>query len=301
MRNTPGPGNSGNRHSSLVNRQFKGLLLAAVLLGSGIPSLAQQRPLKTDDADIVPTGRVRLEFGVEFLQGQRFSLSGLEGDLTRLGVADVHVGVGEYAEFQISGVVQDFLSVSRRTPAAIEPNFAGDATSDVGDLVLATKLKLMPERKSHPGVAFKFAVQLPNASNESGLGTDETNFFASLLLAKHVGRAHFLGNLGLAILGSPVAPNSQADLLTYGVAILVPVRRKIHLVGEIHGRQGPERLGNESQSQVRLGAQVQAGGLRWDVAGIAGLKKFDPDSGLTVGITYEFQAFNRKRVPRTTK
>jgi len=41
--------------------------------------------------------------------------------------------------------------------------------------------------------------------------------------------------------------------------------------------------------------------LRWDVAGIAGLKKFDPDSGLTVGITYEFQAFNRKRVPRTTK
>ena len=86
--------------------------------------------------------------------------------------------------------------------------------------------------------------------------------FASLLLAKHVGRAHFLGNLGLAILGSPVAPNSQADLLTYGVAILVPVRRKIHLVGEIHGRQGPERLGNESQSQVRLGAQVQAGGLR---------------------------------------
>ena len=141
-------------------------MLAAVLLGSGIPSLAQQRPLKTDDADIVPTGRVRLEFGVEFLQGQRFSLSGLEGDLTRLGVADVHVGVGEYAEFQISGVVQDFLSVSRRTPAAIEPNFAGDATSDVGDLVLATKLKLMPERKSHPGVAFKFAVQLPNAETE---------------------------------------------------------------------------------------------------------------------------------------
>src|SRR5438128_1762970 len=163
MRNTPGPGNSGNRHSSLVNRQFKVLLLAAVLLGSGIPSLAQQRPLKTDDADIVPTGRVRLEFGVEFLQGQRFSLSGLEGDLTRLGVADVHVGVGEYAEFQISGVVQDFLSVSRRTPAAIEPNFAGDATSDVGDLVLATKLKLMPERKSHPEspLSLRFSFPMP--------------------------------------------------------------------------------------------------------------------------------------------
>src|SRR5213592_3695643 len=246
MRNTPGPGNSRNRHSSLVNGQFKVLLLVAVLLGSGIPSLAQQRPLKTDDADIVPTGRVRLEFGVEFLQGQRFSLSGLEGDLTRLGVADVHVGVGEYAEFQISGVVQDFLSVSRRTPAAIEPNFAGDATSDVGDLVLATKLKLMPERKSHPGVAFKFAVQLPNASNESGLGTDETNFFASLLLDKHFGRSRALANIGLAILGSPVTPNSQTDLMTYGLALIVPVHHRVNLVSEIHGRQGSERLGNEN-------------------------------------------------------
>ncbi len=285
------------RHSSFVTRH------SAVILLLGLPvfSLAQQRPLKTDDADIVPTGRMRLEFGVEFLQRQRFSLSGLEGDLTRLGVAGVHIGVGEYAEFQISGVVQDFLSVSRRTPAAVEPNFAGDATSDVGDLVLATKLRLMPEKESRPGVAFKFAVQLPNASNESGLGTDETNFFASLLLAKRLGRAQFLGNLGLAILGSPVVPNSQADLLTYGFAMLIPVHRKVHLVGEVHGRQGPERLGNESQSQVRLGAQVQAGGLRWDVAGIAGLKRFDPDAGLAVGITYEFQAFARKRSPRTIK
>ncbi len=300
MRDTRSPGNSSNRQSSIVNRQFK-ILLLVVLLGPGIPCLAQQRPLKTDDADIVPLGRVRLEFGVEFLQGQRFSLSGLEGDLTRLGAVGVHFGVGEYAEFQISGVVQDFLSVSRRTPAAIEPNFAGDATSDVGDLVLATKLRLRPEKESHPGIAFKFAVQLPNASNESGLGTDETNFFASLLLAKHVGRAQFLGNLGLAILGSAVAPNSQTDLLTYGAAMLIPVHRKIHLVGEVHGRQGPERLGNESQSQVRLGAQVQAGGLRWDVAGIAGLKRFDPKAGLVVGITYEFQAFARKHSPRTVK
>ena len=73
------------------------------------------------------------------------------------------------------------------------------------------------------------------------------------------------------------------------------------LVGEIHGRQGPERLGNESQSQVRLGARVHAGGLRWDIAGIAGLKRFDPNAGLVVGITYEFQAFARKRSPRTIK
>jgi len=49
----------------------------------------QQRPLKTDDAEILGTGRIRAEFGAEFLQGQRFSLSGLRGDLTRLGVSSI--------------------------------------------------------------------------------------------------------------------------------------------------------------------------------------------------------------------
>jgi hypothetical protein len=44
-----------------------------------------------------------------------------------------------------------------------------------------------------------------------------------------------------------------------------------------------------------------AAGLRWDIAGIAGLGKFDADSGLTLGLTYEFQAFNRKQTVKTVK
>ncbi len=278
------------RHSSLV-----------ILLGPASLCLAQERPLKTDDAGLVPLGRVRAEFGIEFLQGQRYSLSGLEGDLTRLGVTSLHIGVGELAEFQISGVIQDFLSVSRRTPTVTPSNFAGNATSDVGDFALATKLRLMTEKERRPALAFKFAVQLPNASNESGLGTDETNFYASLLLDKRLGHSRILFNIGLAILGSPVTPNSQSDLMTYGLAMMVPIHKRVELVGEIHGRQGTERLGNENQSQVRLGARILAGGLRWDLAAIAGLRRFDADSGLAVGVTYEFQAFRRQRPVKTVK
>ncbi len=293
------------RHSSLVTRHLPFPIRTVVLLASlfalASPCLAQQRPLRTDDAGLVPLGRVRAEFGLEFLQRQRYSLSGLEGDLTRLGVTSVHIGVGELAEFQISGVVQDFLTVSRRSAAVLPPNFAGNATSDVGDFVLATKLRLFTEKERRPALGFKFSVQLPNASNESGLGTDETNFYASLLLAKHLGQFHVLGNIGLAILGSPVTPNSQTDLMTYGLAVIVPIHQKVNLLGEIHGRQGAERLGNENQSQVRLGAQILAGGLRWDLAAIAGLKRLDADTGLAVGVTYEFQAFGKKRPIKTVK
>ena len=259
---------------------------------------SQQRPLKTDDAEILETGRVRAEFGVEFLQGQRYSLSGLRGDLIRLGVSSIQVGVGEYAEFQISGVVQDVFSVSSRTEPVIPPTFAGNSTSDFGDLILGTKIKLAGEKGRRPAIAFKFAVELPNAKHDSGLGTNETEFYASLLFKKRLGRSQILGDLGFAILDSPVLQGRQADPLTYGVAAIIPMMKGLNLVAEVSGRQGPSgRLGNENKSQARAGIQFWTGKIRWDLAAIAGLKRFDPKSGIAVGATYEFQAFERNEPP----
>ncbi len=277
--------------------------LIGIFCAAALPCRGQQRPFRTDDAEILGTGRVRAELGVEFLQGQRYSLSGLEGDLARLGVASLHVGVGEYAEFQISGVVQDFLSISNRSAnPPIPPNVTGNSTNDFGDLVLASKLKLAPEKNLRPALAFKFAVELPNAKHPKGLGTDQTEFFASILLTKRIGRAQVNGNVGFAILGNPVVLGRQTDPITYGLALILPATRKLDLVAEINGRQGPaHRVGNENQSVVRAGLRVYTGSIRWDVAGIAGLQDYDPDSGVTVGMTYEFQAFHRTRKPPTVK
>jgi hypothetical protein len=269
-------------------------MLLALCMVFPPPASAQQRPLRTDDAEILKTGMVRLESGVEFLQRKRYSLSGLEGDLMRLGVSAVHVGVGEYAEFQISGVFQDVLSVSNRTDPVIPPNFTGDSTNDFGDLILGTKLKLAGEKGRRPAVAFKFAVELPNAKYDSGLGTNETEFYASLLFKKQLGRPQILANVGFAILGSPVLQGRQADPLTYGIGAVVPLRKGIRFVAEINGRHGPSgRVGNENSSQARAGFQFRTGGLRWDVGGVAGLMDYDPKSGVVVGVTYEFQGFNR--------
>jgi hypothetical protein len=258
----------------------------------------QQRPFKTDDAELLGTGRVRAGFGVEFLQGQRYSLSGLRGDLTRLGVAAIQVGVGEYAEFQISGVAQDFLSVSSRTTPVIPPTFSGSSTNDFGDFILGTKLKFAGEKGLRPAISFKFAVELPNAKHDSGLGTDQTEFYSSLLFKKHFGRAQVLADVGLAILGSPVLQGRQTDPLTYGVATIIPLHRSINFVAEISGRQGPpNRVGNENKSKALAGFQFWTGRLRWDISGVAGLKRYDPKSGIIAGVTYEFQAFKRKPLP----
>jgi hypothetical protein len=274
-------------------------LPAIFVLAIPLNVLGQQRPLRTDDAELLKTGRVRAEFGVEFLQGQRYSLSGLRGDLTRLGVASIQVGVGEYAEFKISGVAQDVLSVSSRTDQPpISPTFSGNSTNDFGDLILATKLKFAGEKGYRPAMAFKFGVELPNAKHDSGLGTDQTEFYSNLLFKKSLGRSQILADLGLAILGSPVLQGRQTDPLTYGVAAIVPVMRGMNFVGEISGRQGPpKRLGNENKSQARAGIQFWTGRIRWDLGAVAGLTRFDPKSGVVVGATYEFQAFERKESP----
>lgn len=274
---------------------WKWMLLTICLI---CPAAArgQQRPIKTDDAEILETGRVRAEIGFEYLIDQQYSLSGLRGDLMRIGVAAIHVGAGEFAEFQISGVVRDYLSISSRSEPVVPPEISGDSTSDFGNMVLGAKFKLMGEKAKRPALAFKFAVELPNANQGSGLGTDETAFYSSLLFKKHFGRTQILADLGFAILGSPVLPGRQTDPMTYGVAAIVPVHRNVNLVAEVNGRQGPSnRIGNENKSQVRAGVQFRAGNIRWDVGGVAGLMRYDPKSGVVFGMTYEFQAFNRNK------
>jgi len=279
--------------------QLRWMALVSMLLVIPLNTSGQQRPLRTDDAELLQTGRVRVELGAELLQGQHYTLSGLEGDLSRLGVSSIQVGVGEYAEFKISGVARDVLSVSNRTDQpAYPPKFSGNSTGDFGDLVLATKLKFAGEKKYRPAIAFKFAVELPNAKHDSGLGTDETEFYASLLFKKKIGPCQILGDLGFAILGSPVLEDRQTDPLTYGVATIIPVLRGVNLVAEVSGRQGPpRRLGNENQSQARAGIQFWTGRVRWDLGAVAGLMKYDPKSGVVVGATYEFQAFKRNEPP----
>src|SRR5678809_1486873 len=111
------------------------LLMALLLLSFATVAHAQQRPLITEDVDIIPPGTVRIEAGIDFMQGAKYTVSGLRGDLTRVGVIGVNFGMGPNVEFQIEGVAQNYLSINSRGPSAIPLNLAPGANSstDTGD------------------------------------------------------------------------------------------------------------------------------------------------------------------------
>ncbi|MGH9944195.1 MAG: hypothetical protein ACRD9R_17760, partial [Pyrinomonadaceae bacterium] len=152
---------------------------------------AQQRPLLTEDVDIVPPGSVRFEIGVDFRQGAKFPFSGLTGDLTRVGVVGVHIGLSPNVEVQLEGVLQNFLSINTASPNPPVPRgFAPgrNSTNDTGDFRLSTKIKLRNETRRAPAVGFQFGVELPNSDEAQGIGVNQTNAFGLVLLGKKFGQ-----------------------------------------------------------------------------------------------------------------
>jgi len=277
-----------------MNRRL--LIFAAVTL-LPIPAFAQQRPLVTEDPETIGAGRVLAEAGFDYGRDVSYPASGLEGNLLRIPLLGVSVGVSSIAEVQLDGGLYNRLSISERSPAPLADmvTATGDTTSSVEDWSIGMKVRLVSETNSRPAFGFRFATRLPNASNESGLGLDTTDFFASLLGAKTVQSIRVVANLGLGILGDPTRGDRQNDVLTYGFSMARALTQAAEVVGEINGqldtREGAPPPGTGSRGQVRLGARYTVGGWRGDVAVLLGVTSRDPGVGFAAGFTYVFNAF----------
>ena len=98
-------------------------LLFSLALLLPVAAFAQQaqRPLITEDVEIVKPGALRVDFGFDFVQNREFGLSGLQGDLTRVGVVSLTFGMSPNVEFEFGGVMQNYLSVNRQARLAPFP------------------------------------------------------------------------------------------------------------------------------------------------------------------------------------
>ena len=271
-------------------------LILACLTAS--TALAQQRPLVTEDPETIGAGRILIEGGLDWADDMRYPASGLQGNLLRLPTLGLSFGISSIAELQIDGGLYDRLSITSRNPnAPLAPliTSTGDTTSDISDAIVATKIRIVPEGERRPAFGLRFATKLPNASNESGLGLDTMDFYASLLGAKTVQSIRVVANVGGGILSDPVQGNHQNDVFTYGVSFARAMTQKAELVGELNGRvstrSGEAFPGTETRGLLRLGGRFTQGSLRLDAGVFFGLTTVDPTLGFTGGFTYVFNAF----------
>jgi hypothetical protein len=264
---------------------------------------AQQRPLVTEDPEVIGAGLVLLEGGFDYSRDILFPASGLQGNLLRAPLLGASFGLSSIAELQLDGGFYNRLAITHTNvgpaPLAGMLKLSNPAsTSDVEDIVLATKIRVASETPSRPAVGLRFATKLPNSSNESGLGLDTTDFHAQLLVGKTVRSIRVVGNFGLGILADPTRGDNQNDVLDYGVSVARAVREGVEVVGELNGRAstrgGTPPAGTESRAIMRLGGRFTRGTVRLDAGVLLGMTSRDPSFGFTAGATWVFKAFTVK-------
>ena len=277
---------------------MKRLSIFLILAFSVISANAQQRPLLTDDVDITPAGAFELSAGVDFFQDAKFPLSGINGDLTRVGDIRIRTGLASNVEIQIEGSIQNYVSINSRGQSAIPLTITGNSTNDFDDFTISAKIKLRNESKTLPALGLKFGYQMPNTNQALGIGTNQINIFGKILMQKKFGRLrgqtpkfNAFGNIGLGIMTAPLERFTQNDVFLYGLAGIYRVTDRVNILSEVNGRMntrgGTAPLGTESIGQFRIGTQIKASGLRFDTAAAFGLTKFSPRSGIIFGVTYQ--------------
>jgi hypothetical protein len=278
------------------------LLLAGAALMPPSNAAAQDRPLQTPDAEVVPQGTVRVEAGFDFLQDVSYPLSGLSGDLTNVADVDLRLGVGKTVEVELSGVAQQFLDIKQQGASFVPVlSLTGpDSTRDNGDFSFSSKIRIFSEGHRRPALAMEFGFIMPNSNQERGIGNNATDIYSEFIWERDFRQLDLFGDLGIEIMTAPNALFSQNDETLYGAAFRYPLGSHVHLVGEVNGRYTPRKIipalyGTESRGQARLGLDVAAGGFVWDVAAIKGIYRYDPSYGWTFGVTRDVSLFSAKK------
>jgi hypothetical protein len=263
---------------------------------SATPAFAQQRPLVTEDPVTIGDGRVLVEAGFDYEHQLQIPVYGLTGNLVHLSAIGVNLGLGSRAEIQIDAGYR-WLRVTDRIDAPLSGilDIPGDTTHSEDDVVIATKVRFVTERDRRPAFGFRIATKLPNAPNQTGLGTDETDVSFSLLVGKSFGSTRIIGNLGMAITGDPTQIAVQHDPLLYGISISHAMSPRVSVLGEVEGRYLSYTTmpspGAEDRSAARAGFRYVWHAMRLDAAVVAGLAELGPTVGVTTGVTWVFDAF----------
>jgi hypothetical protein len=241
-------------------------------------AFAQTRPLLTEEASTAPSGTVVLEAGADFIRAEPSFVTGNERDRYDVPVLRVVCSPADNVEVDVEW--------TGRILVRNDPDFG--RASDVGDVVLRTKVRLLEERLGRPAFGVRLVVALPETKPTKGLGPNTIRMAAQFLLTKTLGRTKLHADAGLAIEDKPLSLHAQSDFLAYGLALEQSVSSRVALVAEVAGRGvGKGVPGADQRAEARAGFRISTGRLRWDAGLRRGLAAADGTWGVTAGMSWK--------------
>ncbi len=222
------------------------LLISLGLLILTTAWLQAGRPFETEVSEIQNKQRLKIDLGIDY------SHIASRQDLLSFPWIGVNFSTGQIVEIQ---AYYDFFY-----------RFTQRATTvyGSGDLTLWTKIRFMEEKGSRPAVGLRFGVKLPNAKDEVGLGTDQTNFYAAALMGKSMGRFDNHLNLGIAIYDSPFRVREQKDLFTAAFVSSYQVSQNFQILLDFYSQQGSDH--RFSLNKLSLGTRINKKNWVWEVS-----------------------------------
>jgi hypothetical protein len=177
------------------------------------------RPTVANPADITQYGVLELEYGFDrFWPDANTHQTSLGGLLKFAVLCDV-----ELRWTTTSFLSQTDLSGTHRT---------------FGDNWLGPQVRVYRQTKHVPTLAFSYAVKIPSASTDDGLGSGHVDHALTFLASKDIRKIHFDFNATESLIGRAAGFDKNQQL---NLAFSLPIHGPLQFTGEFYGQTEPNR------------------------------------------------------------
>lgn len=235
-----------------------------------------RRPfLSATDAPVVESGDVEVELGFGAFRNTRGDANETSYDLP-----SVNFTIG----------IVDWLEIGIGTGFGLVDDQVADLTlGSVADTTLGFKTLWWEGEDGGPSIGAEVAFRLPTARAEfQPEGNRLVGEIGRLILSGETDPFVYMVNLGGGMEQSP-ADAEYVGVFIWAVAGEVTVADRVAVVGEFQGTVFP---GADDDTTALLGlTYTTPGGVKFDLAGFAGLTEGSDNGGITFGVTYAFPVF----------
>lgn len=265
----------GNRHLTLRIKTAV-LLAASLFAGGAVAGIAP--PINIIAPASLSAGEAEIRCGFDYSQNEQAPFPTTNSPLGRK--------VYRLPELTMTFGMSDRVELVFNYPWLWLKQDGASLETGTGDLRITGIYNLIRETDSIPACSLIMTTKLPNASYEKGLGTDCTDFWTGVAMAKTAGSLCLLANASIGVIDRPTGDTNQDDMLVYDIGAIYSITYDLSVGFGLDGVYG-SRLEND-RTIVRGGIAWKTDLGTFDISTGTGLTRDSGDLHISMGFTTAF-------------